>query len=42
VEDLVAKAAGRPSDDYLQVIDNQDGRTAPSFSLLQAFPVCDL
>jgi hypothetical protein len=42
VEDLVAKAAGRPSDDYLQVIDNQDGRTAPSFSLLEAFPVCDL
>lgn len=42
VEDLVAKAAGRLSDDYLRVIDNVDGVTAPSFSLLDAFPACDL
>ncbi|REJ74044.1 MAG: hypothetical protein DWQ36_09180 [Acidobacteria bacterium] len=42
VEDLVAKAAGRPSPEYLRVIDNVDGVTAPSFSLLEAFPGCDL
>lgn len=42
VEDLVAKAAGRSADDYLLVIENVDGVTASSFSLLQAFPACDL